>query len=295
MVGESQGVVLRSLAWALCAVCSLSGCRPPVSPAPPVAASTTLTLPTALAAAGPTLAPDYSQPQNVLNLYYQLVMARRWEDAYSLTSRDSKAATKLGDFIQGWAVNEGRMQLVRFACVGGGQVTASEANLYCEADWDQVYPKISQAKTYFVRSLVREEGAWRVRWRGPADQFDLAHELAFNTSQEGRGLTLTLTRVALLQGSTMVFFDVYNTSAQTVSMNSDVAQLSLDNGTKLPLETVTESKLGPRTVDPGQQRHDVLIFQAMAPSTPQLTFVSPQFSRDAESWTYTFSLALTQK
>ena len=41
----------------------------------------------------------YSQPQAVLDLFHQLILTQKWEDAYSLLSKDSKDTTKLGDFI----------------------------------------------------------------------------------------------------------------------------------------------------------------------------------------------------
>lgn len=232
---------------------------------------------------------DYSQPESVANLFYQLILAREWDDAYSLLTQDSKDATKLGDFIQFWAVNDGRTQLVKVERIGDGLVNDSEARLYFEASYDQVYPKPGSYKTYAVRSLVKEDGAWRIRWRGPEDQSDLGHEVVVNESQQSNGVTITLERIVLLEHSTLVFFRLLNDSSQTLQFDPDLAQLVLSDDRTVPLETVKESGLGLRTLEAGKEREDILFFRALEPTVTEVTFISPQVVLDDENWRFRFS------
>ena len=239
------------------------------------------------------LNPDYSQPQAVLDLFHKLILAQKWEDAYSLLSKDSKVTTRLGDFIQGWAANKGRLQLVKVEPAGDGQADDQAAHLYCKASWDQVYPKPGKLETYFVRSLVKENGAWRIRWRGPEDQFDLAHEFEANESQEDHEVTVTLERVVLLPSSTMVYFRLLNHSGQQIQLDPDEARLTLADGRDVPLETLKEQQLGLRTFDTGTERQDILFFRALEPTTKQVTVISPQLIIGNEKRSYRFLVALS--
>ena len=251
---------------------------------------------TSIPASSPAKSPlnaDYSQPQAVLDLFHQLILAQKWEDAYSLLSQDSKDTTRLGDFIQSWAANKGRLQLVKVEPAGDGQADDQAAQLYCKASWDQVYPKPGKLETYFVRSLVKENGAWRIRWRGPEDQSDLAHEFVANESQEDHDVTVTLERVVLLPSSTMIFFRLLNHSGQQIQLDPDEARLTLADGRDIPLETLKEEQLGPRKFDAGTERKDILFFRALEPTTKQVTVVSPQFIIGNEKRSYRFSVALS--
>ena len=247
---------------------------------------------TAPVAAERPLVADYSRPEAVLDLFYQLVIQHRWEDAYSLLTSESKQATKLGDFVQLWAANDGRVQLTKVETVSSDTTDPAAAHLYCLASWDQAYPKVSKFQSYFVRTLVREGAAWRLRWRGPQDQYDLARQVQVDQAQSGRDLTFTLQRVVLLEGSTHIFFTLTNQSEHAIQMDPDLARVVLEDGRTVPLETVREIKLGLRTLEPGQKRDDVLIFRALEPSVNSFKFDSPQCSLGSDTWNYSFSVQL---
>jgi hypothetical protein len=89
----------RGLLYSLvCAVlwCGLpSGCQTQASQTMGVA-QTPMPVPSPVKS---LLTVDYSQPQAVLDLFHQLILAQKWEDAYSFLSKDSKDTAKLHGFI----------------------------------------------------------------------------------------------------------------------------------------------------------------------------------------------------
>lgn len=270
---------------ALVVLFSITSCRPQASES---IVNTPVTTPAGLR----PVVLDYTQPHAVLDLFYQLVLSRRWEDAYSLLSRDSKAVTKLGDFVQGWASQDGRLQLLKVERLGAEQVSEREASFFCQASWEQAYPKPGKFQSFFVRSLVKEEKAWRLRWRGPERQLDLGREYPINQSQESHSVACELERVVVMESSTLVFVRFVNRSTDTLQIDPDLAELALLNGRSVPLETKKEGKLPPRGFAPGQERKDVVIFRALEPGVARLTFVSPQLSFGSEKWSYSFSVQM---
>jgi len=225
------------------------------------------------------VSPDYSQPEAVADLFYQLILARRWDDAYSLLTRESKDSSKLGDFIQYWSADESRTRLIRVERTGPAVIEDQEAHLYYESSYDQAYPKPGSFKMYTVRSLLKEDGAWRLRWRTPQRQTDLGRTLILNQSQVSDEIAMTLEQVILLERATLIFFILSNRSDQDAQFDLDSAKLLLTDGRSVPLETTTERQLGPRKLESGQERREAVFFRALEPSVLEVVFVSPEVTQ----------------